>query len=275
MSSRKQIVMITILVLWVACSALNDECAAGNEWCESHVQLVQIRAQSIQKEAADKKQAAHVVEEKKEDEQLAGASCGEHSSYMCGRDCTPFSGKDRDRPLACWSPATAWCKLTGRNAASKAAELPQKCMVERDLPAAADLLLEVQSSSQESLDGNARYCYEAGHCSNQVLHANSTTEDIEQYCDAKYPANDGHGIWRSITINDVMPTDESRSALLKTSTSHTFGVLACALRDYYLCDLALCQTHFCTQGNAARFGHLADKPFVNHADIGTRQPGQC
>lgn len=271
MSSPKQILMIMMLALGMANSALSNECAAESNECESHLQLVQMRAQSIRTEASDQKETALVVEGKKEDNQMAGASCGERYSYMCDRDCTPFSGEDRNKPLACWSPATAWCKLTKNSASPEMAELPQKCMVERDLHAAAALLLQVQSGSEESLNGNARYCYEAGHCSNKALHANSTTEDIEQYCDAKYQGKDGHGIWRSVSINDVMPADGN----LQTSASHTFGMLACALREYYLCDLTLCQMHFCTPENEATYGKLADEPFVNHADIGTKHSLQC
>lgn len=261
----KQILVIMIVALSMAYSTLGNECSAENEDCESHLQLVQMRAQSIYKEAADKKEAAQVVKGKKEDEQIVGASCGERYSYMCNRDCTPFSGEDRDKPLACWSPATAWCKLTKNSGAPEMVELPQKCMIERDLHAAAALLLQIQSASEESLNGNARYCYEAGHCSNKVLHANSTSEDIEKYCDAKYSAKDGHGIWRSVTINEVT----------QTSTSHAFGMLACALREYYLCDLTLCQNHFCTPENEATYGKLADEPFVNDAAIGTKHSTQC
>lgn len=199
-------------------------------------------------------------------QQAAGA---EHlRTCTCGVDCTRFRARDRATPLACWQPAAAWCKLASRGPArASAQELPQKCMVNRDVEGAAALLLEMHGSSPEALEGNARYCYEVGHCSGQSpLAANATEGDIEARCDAKYAdPKGGLALWRRVTVGEV-------AAGLP---SHGFGLLACALRHYYLCDAALCHRHFCSPNNAAKYEHLSAKHWNNQEGLGSVSNGRC
>lgn len=186
----------------------------------------------------------------------------------CGVDCTRFRAVDRGTPLACWQPAAAWCKLAlhGPSGASLQ-EFPQKCMVDKDVEGAATMLLEMQSSSPEAMDGNARYCYEVGHCDGQSpLPANATVEDVETRCDAKYAdPTGGSALWRRMTVGEVVAG----------LPSHGFGLLACALRHYYLCDEALCRRQFCSPSNAAKYQHLAAKHWDNQEGLGLASDGKC
>lgn len=235
-----------------------------------HLSLVQLRAQP---RSRDSDSDAVMDSETATDADSEGSA--ERRSCTCGVDCARFHARDRGTPLACWQPEAAWCKLSSRGGSSRSlAEkvLPQKCFggrTGRDVEGAAALLLEMQGAnpSPRALEGNARYCYEVGHCGGgHPLPANASVEEIEARCDAKY--SDPHGgvaLWRRVTVGEVV----------SGMPSHGFGLLACALRDYYLCDAALCHREFCTPKNEAKYGHLADRPWDNHENLGSLSKGQC
>lgn len=139
-------------------------------------------------------------------------------------------------------------------------------MVDGDVEGAAAVLLEMQGHSPQALEGNARYCYEVGHCSGASLPANATVSDVEAKCDEKYAdSNGGPALWRRVTVGEVV------SGL----PAHGFGLLACALRQYYLCDAALCHRELCSPENAAKYGHLAHRHWENHDGLGSLSDGRC
>jgi len=251
-------------------ATLTSHSSFAEEVYSSHLSLVQLRAQPRVRVTDSVASVLDVENVTLALTQEAAAASDDEKRHTCtcGVDCGRFRVRDRGTPLACWQPAAAWCKLAAHSPSRVLAqELPQKCMIDKDVEGAAAVLLEMHGSSPEALDGNARYCYEVGHCSGQrPLPTNATLDDIEARCDRKYAdPKGGAALWRRITVGEVV------SGL----PSHGFGLLACALRHYYLCDAALCHREFCSPENAAKYGHVADRPWDNQEGLGSISDGKC
>eukprot|EP00413_Alexandrium_margalefii_P022446 CAMPEP_0204564126 /NCGR_PEP_ID=MMETSP0661-20131031/34707_1 /ASSEMBLY_ACC=CAM_ASM_000606 /TAXON_ID=109239 /ORGANISM="Alexandrium margalefi, Strain AMGDE01CS-322" /LENGTH=305 /DNA_ID=CAMNT_0051571747 /DNA_START=67 /DNA_END=981 /DNA_ORIENTATION=+ len=138
------------------------------------------------------------------------------------------------------------------------------CMQQRDPVKAAKIQYAwsvAQKRGIEEMDGS--YCFIEGHCTNEAVTANTTLEEAEKMCDARY----GHGGWTGWT-----PLEEPRALLSlalfgKYAASATTGFhdckltrvflkMACAMGNYH-CDVMYCKETYCkNEYYVSKYGHL-------------------
>mmetsp|Transcript_47243 Transcript_47243/g.119014 ORF Transcript_47243/g.119014 Transcript_47243/m.119014 type:complete len:127 (-) Transcript_47243:36-416(-) len=107
----------------------------------------------------------------------------------------------------------------------------------------------------DQLDGS--YCFIEGHCTNMNVTYDTTVEEAEAACDAKY----GHENWTSVTFTSILsdPTGLGAAVISGFRTreqSKPFGMLACAMGNFH-CDVMYCRDTFCKKREyVEKYGHF-------------------
>merc|ERR1719464_1789756 len=126
------------------------------------------------------------------------------------------------------------------------------CIQKKDLVAAAQIQFDRSTREEnkgvDELDGS--YCFIEGHCSNEAVTENTTVEEAEEMCDARY----GHADWAKFSMTKspraamslaLGPLTHSRKNGFKDrKITRMFLKLACAMGNYH-CDVMYCKETYC------------------------------
>jgi len=138
------------------------------------------------------------------------------------------------------------------------------CLKNHDLKANAHRLYYDQvMKGIGQADGS--YCFLEGHCSNMDVTYDTTLEEAEALCDAKY----GHENWTSVTFTSILRDpiglkESVTTGFRSRELSAQFGMLACAMGNFH-CDVIYCRDTYCKKPEyVEKYGHyLKDFGYIS------------
>jgi len=154
-----------------------------------------------------------------------------------------------------------WCTLPGF-----ADSLVKNCLTNHDLKTHAQVAFDGQvAHGGDQLDGS--YCFMEGHCTNMNVTYDTTVEEAEALCDAKY----GHETWTSFKLSDFDIVEELHPNATSTVTGFhsraitaAYGIAACAMGNFH-CDVIYCRDTYCKKPEyVEKYGHyLKDFGYIS------------
>jgi len=150
----------------------------------------------------------------------------------------------------------AWCyKWTWHHLGS----MLQECLANRDITSSAqELFSKHKRIGQAELMGS--YCFYEKHCSNNKVTTDTTIEQAEKLCDARY----GHSKWTSFGVQNwgMQRWWQLSGKMNKTDGYHSriptqaLGKMFCAMGNYH-CNVMYCKETFCKDPEyIKKYGHL-------------------
>jgi hypothetical protein len=193
---------------------------------------------------------------------LAGApNCKEYpvlcsEKLRCDKDTPKEDITPRIATVDGHANPRAWCyKWTWHHLNS----IVEECLSHRDITASAqDLFQKHKRIGQAELMGS--YCFYEKHCSNSKVTIDTTVEQAEKMCDARY----GHSKWASFGVQNwgmqrwwrlsgkMNNTDGFHSRIPTQSLAKMF----CAMGNYH-CNVMYCKETYCKDPEyIQKYGHL-------------------
>jgi len=135
--------------------------------------------------------------------------------------------------------------------------LVKNCLKNHDLKTHAQVMFDwTVAEGIDQLDGS--YCFIEGHCTNMNVTYDTTVEEAEAACDAKY----GHENWTSFKLGDIdIATVRHPGASSKVTGFHSreitaaYGMAACAMGNFH-CDVIYCRDTYCKKPEyVEKYGH--------------------
>jgi len=138
------------------------------------------------------------------------------------------------------------------------------CLVNRDFTRAAKIHYQSELRAGVS-EVPASTCFLEGHCSDKFVNENTTLEEAEKMCDARF----GHAGWAQWSpgmdaglaqlMNPFIRNAVPNSGLRDQKITSYFTKLACAMGNYH-CDVMTCKETYCNNPYyIEKYGSLGNK----------------
>lgn len=260
--------MATLSQLTIIFSAVLAASQAEQDTCERDSCSVEFLQRGLHVDATDSKSQL----QPQASEKIAVKSGFDCSSYpaLCVEpfNCQTSDGSQGIGPGAAIAKnghanLQSWCQVPQYH------EFVGQCIVEKDLVKAGHTQYTNTKAGKHGpntfqMDGS--YCFIEGHCLNQAVSENTTLEEAESQCDARY----GHEAWTTMgdhQSHDTMTHLSFMSNLGKLDLSNGFPgkegtqgflLMACAMGNYH-CDVMYCKETYCKdQDMIQKYGHFLE-----------------
>mmetsp|Transcript_102470 Transcript_102470/g.289792 ORF Transcript_102470/g.289792 Transcript_102470/m.289792 type:complete len:266 (-) Transcript_102470:131-928(-) len=147
----------------------------------------------------------------------------------------------------------SWCMMPWF-----ADSIVQECLVNKNLQKSAQMLFEwTVRKGMDETDGS--YCFIEGHCANQDVTYNTTLEEAERICDARY----GHRGWAEVPFAQIAlsvkrscPLGQNNCPFFTKEQTTPWMKSACVQGNFH-CDVIYCKETYCKIPHyIERYGHF-------------------